>query len=222
MDQKTIIDFKNNKRTRIKVLDNLIKIDKKIYSSVLFEYEEIFKSLKSLRMKGDFNNTIYKTIAIKLSKIELEIIKYRTEFNEKIYDIFLDNCIKYLNKELIIKYIPIKEKNEVLNGLLSPSMINVFSDDWKIINKSNNYINFSSEEEIKMAILVFVISYIEVIKKEYNQNFPLFLDDVFRELDIDNINLLLKVMEDKSINCLITTQELKKIRNQEKIKIINL
>lgn len=222
IDQKVITEFKNSKKIRLNLFDKLISIDKKIYSSILAEFSKLKKILIKAREKVKFDDSFITVVAEQLSKTELEIIFYRKEFSKKIDELFFQNTYKYLKQEITLNYEPIKKEENILKELLVASMTTVSKDDWKIYKGVDNYLKFSSGGEIKITILILIISYIEIIKREFNQDFPLLLDDIFSELDDVNQKLLLKILIEKKINAFITTQSINHIYNKKDIQIINM
>ncbi len=224
IDSKLINDFKNNKKARQALIDKLISTDIKIYHYQLQEFIKLKKLLLQTLIEKPNERSIIVGTKDYLADIEKEIIENRTLFINKVNLTFEKNTKAIIKKDLKIKYLPMVIIKEIKKNLDAPYPITCSKDDYIILEGETNYFKFASEGEIRIVILLLIISYLEIINKEYNQLFPLLLDDVFSELDAKHSNILLETLLKKEINAFLTTTSMHKIKTMflDEIEIINL
>ncbi len=222
IDSKIMGSFKNNKVERVKFVDSLISSKVRVFPSLLKDFQKLKVALKKVKEEVRFDQTFIESIAMQLSKIEIEIMEKRVQFNNEVLKKFVDNSEKYINKKLRLVYKNIKTSENTYKELMKTSPTTISQDDFDIYLNQDSYTKYASEGEIIFVFLLLTISYIEIVRDEFNQDFPLLLDDIFSELDESNINDLLKILIEKEICAFITTPSVKIIDNKLKIQEIKL
>jgi DNA repair exonuclease SbcCD ATPase subunit len=217
-------DFKDYKSESLK-----IKIKKQNLTNELNGHVENFNKLKNelLKLKTEYNNfsknnllilDLEKKISnlkIENSKLEKDLLKIKNT-NKKykiLNDIFSTNGIRKNIIKNIVKPINIKLKN-YLKELESPFDIKL--DDEFNSNIYERYITtihpetLSTGESRKINISI-ALSYLDVIRNIQKSNL-LFLDEIFANVDEDNIYIILKLLKKISQKYNMTTI----VVNQEK------
>lgn len=205
VNKDTLNNFEKNKEKRWEILNELISIDKKIYFPLIKDFEKLFTSYKNSILIKDYHDSLKMSITEKIVNLEYEILKLRKDFFKKINKYFIRNSNTYLNKRLLVDYKTFfKEKNDLSKGLDEKKIITILDDEIILKNNSGEYININSKKERVFLNLLLLISILEYVRKEYNQEFPLLLDDVISEIDENNYILFFKILKDKNINTFIT------------------
>ncbi len=206
----------------------------KSYLNTYNEYNKILKT-RNEYLKVLFNNSIadknyLDILTDKLIEKAIIIYKKRKEYVDKINNsidknfqyIFNDSGlnVKYLNNIDIESYEEeeIRKKlREKLNKNYSRelqygmTMYGPHRDDLLFHYKGSDLKIYGSQGQQKIAILCFKLSEIPIFK-EYSGFYPvLLLDDIFSELDIKKRNKILKLVNEFSIQSIITTTDLKNI-----------
>ncbi|BDV02145.1 MAG: DNA replication and repair protein RecF [Candidatus Hepatoplasma vulgare] len=205
INKSILSNFEKSKEKRWEILNELISIDKKIYLPLIKDFEKSFTSYKNSILIKDYHDSLKMSITEKIVNLEYEILKLRKDFFKKINNYFIENLSLYLNTKLLIDYKTFfKEKNDLLRGLNEKKIITILDDEIVLKNENNEYVHISSKKERVFLNLLLLISIVEYVSKEYNQEFPLLLDDILSEIDEKNYFLFFKILKDKNINVFIT------------------
>lgn len=221
---KTIVLFKGDKYERLKFIDKLISAQTRVFSSLINDFNKVKTMLKKFK-EGFKTDDVYLDVLMEqLTDIQIEIINRRRKFTNQIIPIFEKNTNKYLGKSLRLVYKNIQEPDDIYKNLLKNSFVTVSRDDFDIYYKNDSYIKYASDGEIRIAFILLAISHIEIMRKDFNQDFLLLLDDIFSELDEKNINKLIDILIKKEIDSFITTPSMNSItlQNAQKIQEIKL
>ena len=108
-----------------------------------------------------------------------------------------------------MKHIFYKNYNKELN--YGMTMYGPHRDDFYFEYNNNDLKYFGSQGQQKIAILAYKLSEIPIFCDICGTEPLLLLDDIFSELDIKKRNKLLKFINDRSIQTIITTTDLKNI-----------
>ena len=108
-----------------------------------------------------------------------------------------------------MKHIFYKNYNKELN--YGMTMYGPHRDDFYFEYNNNDLKYFGSQGQQKIAILAYKLSEIPIFCDICGTEPLLLLDDIFSELDIKKRNKLLKFIDDRSIQTIITTTDLKNI-----------
>src|ERR1051325_5923372 len=185
----------------------LIKLDHKIYEKLLMDFDKLLISLQDINNNSIvINRSLKSEIVNSLSDLETEIINIRTKKISNLNSFYKKNTKKYLKKELNVVY-----KKAITK------------DDYLITYNKDIYLKVASDGQMKMAILLLAISFIEYLRKQYDLEFILLLDDIFSELDKKNSNLLLEILIDKNLNSFITSPKAKlEDKLKQKVQLIEI
>lgn len=211
INNKLINNFKYQKTTRQSLINILIKLDHKIYEKLLLDFDKLLISLQDINNNSIvINRSLKSEVVDSIKELEEEIINIREKEINNLNLFYQKNTKLYLKKELKLNYkCAIFAKDKILENLLLKPPITITKDDYVIGYNNDSYLKIASDGQIKMAILLLVISFIEYLKKEYDLEFILLLDDIFSELDKKNSNLFLQILLDKNLNSFITSPKVK-------------
>ena len=209
------------------------------YVLLLKEYNQILKQRNEyLKQKNNakFDKTYFNIITEKLVIKNIEIVKLRYDFinkiNESLKDVF-DNIssmgklkIKYKSfikeedlKENTLKEILISKYNDLFTNeiLQKTTLLGCHKDDFKIYLNDLDVTEFASQGQQRLAVLSLKLAEIEVFINEKNIKPIILLDDIFSELDEKKKNNIIKYFKD-DIQIFITTTDIKDINNKLKEK----
>ncbi len=148
---------------------------------------------KIIELINSKTSVIYKRI-MKTGNLE---IKYISDYDNKNFDDILDMYRNNYNRDL----------------LLRSTLLGIHKDDYLFYLDGHLMKEYASEGQQKNAIIAYKFALISVFE-EINSDLPiLILDDLFSELDIEKINNILKLIDDR-LQVFITTTE---IDNVEKV-----
>ena len=216
---------------------NLLNIElSQISKKYIYSYNEYNKILKLRneflkKFNNNSNNKIYLDILTdKLIEKAIVIYKIRNEFidniNSKILKIYkeISDC-----NQLYIKYMPNLELNLNDDLDIKNKLKNIFSisfnkeinygitlygphrDDFCFILNGNNLKNYGSQGQQKLAVLSLKLAEVDIFYN-YSNYYPVLLfDDIFSEFDIKKRNKILNYINNKKIQSVITTTDLKNI-----------
>lgn len=225
INNKLINNFKYQKTTRQSLFNMLIKLDHKIYEKLLMDFDKLLISLQDINNNSIvINRSLKSEIVNSLSDLETEIINIRTKKISNLNSFYKKNTKKYLKKELNVVYKKaITKDDNILENLLLKPPITITKDDYLITYNKDIYLKVASDGQMKMAILLLAISFIEYLRKQYDLEFILLLDDIFSELDKKNSNLLLEILIDKNLNSFITSPKAKlEDKLKQKVQLIEI
>lgn len=211
INNKLINNFKYQKTTRQSLINILIKLDHKIYEKLLSDFEKLLVSLQDINNNSIvINRSLKSEVVDSIKELEEEIINIREKEINNLNLFYQKNTKLYLKKELKLNYKKaIFSQDKILENLLLKPPITITKDDYIIEYNKEFYLKSASDGQMKMAILLLVISFIEYLREEYDLEFVLLLDDIFSELDKKNSNLFLQVLLDKNLNSFITSPKAK-------------
>ena len=206
----------------------------KTYLNTYNEYNKLLKT-RNEYLKILFNNNIadknyLDIITDKLVEKAVIIYQKRKEYIDKINEEINKNFqyisgesglkIEYLNNIELDSYEEDNIKKRFYEKLkknyyrelqYGMTMYGPHRDDLLFEFNGNDLKTYGSQGQQKIAILCFKLSEIPIFK-EFSGFYPvLLLDDIFSELDIKKRNKLLKLINDLSIQSIITTTDLKNI-----------
>ncbi len=209
------------------------------YVTLLKEYNQILKQRNEyLKLKNNakFDQTYFGIITDKLILKNIEIVKIRYDFINKV-----NACLKKVFNniakmgELSIKYKSfIKEEslnNPELKQLLKSRYDELFTnellqkttllgchkDDFKMYLDNLDVTEFCSQGQQRLSILSLKLAEIEVFINEKHIKPVILLDDIFSELDENKKNNIINYFKD-DIQIFITTTDIKEINKDLKEK----
>lgn len=226
-DRRKFIDISLSQVSKV-YFNNLMK-----YNQVLAQRNKLLKNSKSLE-------EVQKTISIwdtQLSTYASNVILSRIRFLNKLSPLVEDSHLELSeNKErLKIEYQGIlgETVQEIREKLLSAyqqslekdfylgyTSIGPHKDDIKIMLNGIDVRNFGSQGQQRTASLALKFGEIELLKKEFNEEPVLLLDDVLSELDEKRREKLIE--KSTKLQCIITCTEFKELADAATIfQIIN-
>ena len=209
------------------------------YVILLKEYNQLLKQRNEyLKQKNNakFDRTYFNVITEKLVQKNIDIVKIRYEFinkiNESLQGVFntltsMGNLkIKYKSfineKDLCdsnLKELLINRYNDLfMNELLQKTtLLGCHKDDFKMYLNDLDVTEFASQGQQRLSILSLKLAEIEVFINEKNIKPIILLDDIFSELDEIKKNNIIKYFKD-DIQIFITTTDIKDINKKLKEK----
>lgn len=202
--------IKSSPQKRRSFMDSELCQLSKIYMHNLTMYKKALMQrnilLKELNRTKDNYETL-KIWDIQLSRYASEIILAREEFIKSINEIAK---IKHKNitagkEELTIDYVKQVEKDRILEELeqnhkkdirYMTTSIGPHRDDLSFLINGINAQTYGSQGQQRTVALVLKLSEIELVKKNFNKNPILLLDDVLSELDRKRQGLLLNLVKE--------------------------
>lgn len=215
-----IIDYKKESKD-VFIKRNSLNTELKNYS---IEYKELSYELKSLKKEYDnFNENniaileIEKNIKkLKQTNEKLDIIikdiDKKNDKYEQLNEIFSMNGLRKSIIESTVKPIN-KYLTDYLEELGSSFRVEINNEfDAEIYERHINKVHpetLSTGEARKINVAI-ALSYLEIIRKVRNSNI-LFLDEIFANVDIENIDILLKALkrfsEKYKVNIIVISQD---------------
>lgn len=209
------------------------------YVLLLKEYNVLLKQRNEyLKQKNNakFDRTYFNIITDKLVSKNIEIVKIRYEFINKI-NMYLENVfndiagfgalkIKYksfINEEDLkddnLKQLILNRYNDLfMNELLQKTtLLGCHKDDFKMYLNDLDVTEFCSQGQQRLSVLSLKLAEIEVFIKEKNTRPIILLDDIFSELDELKKNNIINYFKD-DVQIFITTTDIKDINEELKEK----
>lgn len=209
------------------------------YVILLKEYNQILKQRNEyLKQKNNakFDKTYFSIITEKLVDKNIELIKIRYDFINKINDSLKDvfnnisnmGTLRIAYKSFIkeeelnkadLKDILIKRYNSLfMNELLQKTtLLGCHKDDFKMFLNDLDVTEFASQGQQRLSILSLKLAEIEVFIKEKKTSPIILLDDIFSELDEIKKNNIIKYFKE-DVQIFITTTDIKDISDDLKEK----
>ena len=209
------------------------------YVLLLKEYNQVLKQRNEyLKQKNNakFDRTYFNIITEKLVQKNIDIVKIRYEFINKINECLqgvFDNIaemgslrIKYksfINEADLndnnLKDLLINRYNDLfMNELLQKTtLLGCHKDDFKMYLNDLDVTEFASQGQQRLSILSLKLAEIEVFINENKIKPIILLDDIFSELDEIKKNNIIKYFK-KDIQIYITTTDIKDINEKLKEK----
>ena len=209
------------------------------YLLLLKEYNQILKQRNEyLKQKNNakFDKTYFSILTEKLVSKNIDIIKIRYDFIDKINK-YLSNVFDSLSSfgKLFIKYKSfitkedlskinlreelIKKYEELFTNelLQKTTLIGCHKDDFKLYINDLDVTEFASQGQQRLSILSLKLAEIEVFINERGKKPIILLDDIFSELDEIKKNNIINYFKD-DIQIFITTTDIKDISDELKEK----
>ena len=209
------------------------------YLFLLKEYNKILKQRNEyLKQKNNakFDRTYFNVITEKIIEKNIEIIKIRYDFIDKI-NYYLEDVFNSLSEygTLKIKYRSFIKKEDLKENNLKEIILNRYNDlfmnellqkttllgchkdDFKLYLNNSDVTEFASQGQQRLSILSLKLAEIEVFIKEKKIRPIILLDDIFSELDEIKKNNIIKYFKD-DIQIFITTTDIKDINDKLKEK----
>ena len=209
------------------------------YVLLLKEYNVLLKQRNEyLKQKNNakFDRTYFNIITDKLVSKNIEIVKIRYEFINKINmyqeNVFNDIAgfgtlkIKYksfINEEDLkddnLKQLILNRYNDLfMNELLQKTtLLGCHKDDFKMYLNDLDVTEFCSQGQQRLSVLSLKLAEIEVFIKEKNTRPIILLDDIFSELDELKKSNIINYFKD-DVQIFITTTDIKDINEELKEK----
>ena len=209
------------------------------YVILLKEYNQILKQRNEyLKQKNNakFDKTYFSIITEKLVDKNIELIRIRYDFINKINDSLKDvfnnisnmGTLRISYKSFIkeeelnkadLKDILIKRYNSLfMNELLQKTtLLGCHKDDFKMFLNELDVTEFASQGQQRLSILSLKLAEIEVFIKEKKTSPIILLDDIFSELDEIKKNNIIKYFKE-DVQIFITTTDIKDISDDLKEK----
>ena len=207
------------------------------YVLLLKEYNVLLKQRNEyLKQKNNakFDRTYFNIITDKLVSKNIEIVKIRYEFINKI-NMYLENVfndiagfgtlkIKYksfINEEDLkndnLKNLILNRYNDLfMNELLQKTtLLGCHKDDFKMYLNDLDVTEFCSQGQQRLSVLSLKLAEIEVFIKEKSTRPIILLDDIFSELDELKKNNIINYFKD-DVQIFITTTDIKDINEELK------
>lgn len=225
--------IKGSPSDRRRFLDTFISQYDPIYLKALSEYKKILKIrndfLKSIE-NNSFDTIMFDVINQKMIDAGKKVIELRNK-----YISILNENIKKVSNDLTnhefmveIKYNPDVEENIFKKTILDNKKIDILSkittkgpqkDDLDIYINNNNAISYSSQGQIRVAVLSMKLGIYELFNK-INNNIIIILDDVFSELDNNKQIYLMEYIQNVGQVFITTTDIYKLPKNIKEISNI--
>ncbi len=216
------------------------------YVLLLKEYNQILKQRNEyLKQKNNakFDRTYFNIITNKLIDKNIEIVKIRYDFInkinkelQKVFDNIADMGVlnikyksfineEYLEKEDLKEFLLNKYNSIFMNELLQKTtLLGCHKDDFKLYLNNLDVTEFCSQGQQRLSILSLKLSEIEVFIKEKKTKPIILLDDIFSELDDFKKNNIIKYFK-RDDQIFITTTDIKdlnkNIKEKASIYIVN-
>lgn len=228
---------KGSPNTRRNLLNIQLSQISKIYLNTYNEYNKILKTrneyLKVLFQNNIADKNYLDIITEKLIEKAVIIYQKRKEY----IDFINQNIDQYYQSitgdcGLKIIYQPNIEIDDYTSDNLKKILKNKFSknyykelnygmtiygphrDDFSFLFQGNDLKYFGSQGQQKVSILAFKLSEIDIFNVQCGTMPLLLLDDIFSELDIKKRNCLLKFINNRDIQTIITTTDLRNINKK--------
>lgn len=199
------------------------------YLKVINKYNKILKNRNEYLKNNirNFDDVYFEILTNELINLDIEIIKYRNEFINKI-NFYIKKIYKDLvgNEDIFIKYdtfITISSEKEMFNEIKNKfdkliyqekqqgiTLIGIHRDDFSIYLNDIKINNFGSQGQHRISILCFKLAEIEMMKENKYIKPILLLDDIFSELDTDKKNSIIKYI-DNDLQVFITSTDINNI-----------
>lgn len=209
------------------------------YVFKLKEYNQILKQRNEyLKQKSNakFDRTYFDIITDKLIQKNIELVKIRYDFINKINK-YLENVfnniagfgkleIRYksfiheedLKRDDLKDFIKNKYNSLFMSELLQKTtLLGCHKDDFKMVLNDLDVTEFCSQGQQRLSILSLKLAEIEVFIKEKNTKPIILLDDIFSELDEIKKNNIINYFKD-DVQIFITTTDIKDINKDLKEK----
>lgn len=209
------------------------------YVLCLKEYNQILKQRNEyLKQKNNakFDRTYFNIITDKLIQKNIELVKIRYDFINKINE-YLEGVfnniagfgkleIKYksfireedLKRDDLKDFVMDKYNSLFMSELLQKTtLLGCHKDDFKMVLNNLDVTEFCSQGQQRLSILSLKLAEIEVFIKEKNTKPIILLDDIFSELDEIKKNNIINYFK-SDVQIFITTTDIKDINEDLKEK----
>ncbi len=217
--------FRNEPQERRKFLDSSLCLLSEEYLNDLTDFKKILKQRNnSLYMEDEIVINILTKRLIDVSyKIYVKRNKLVNLLNKEIADIYykLFDTTNKLELRYITNLVQVNSKEEFLkqmedkfNSIKSEerkkktTLIGPQRDDLIAYLDNKEVYSYSSQGQNRLVVLALYLSLDNILKKQYNKEPILLLDDVFSDLDTKRKELLLEYLKSKE-QVFITTTDLK-------------
>jgi len=201
MQHRTIVEFKYNKKTRISFIDKSISNYFLIYEKIIKDFERIYKIFYENRESQDL--LLKETTANKLRELEREIVKLRLEFVDKINSFLPNKTQEVLGFGVYLKYKQTKTQEQGIDSILK-SFETIKKDDFIFVVEGDDIFEFKSQGENRMTMIMFIETLIEIDNEKDTTPKILLLDDIFSDLDNNNIEKILKILKNNEATTIVT------------------
>lgn len=201
------------------------------YLKILNNYNKVLKNRNEYLKNNlnNFNNIYFDVLTDEIINLNIQIIKYRNDFINKI-NFYIKKIYKDLvgNDEIYIKYDTFveilddkklyKEIKKKFNKILyqekqqGTTLIGIHRDDFSIYLNDVKINNYGSQGQHRISILCFKLAEIEMMRENKYIKPILLLDDIFSELDNEKKNNILKYI-DNDLQIFITSTDINNIDN---------
>ncbi len=203
------------KSIRRQFFNTELSIISKSYIYEINKYNKILKERNEILKNYDKNkNIILNVITEQLIESSKIIYKYRENFINNL-NLYIKEIHKSLYKEeLYLKYLPSIKYSEFMNVynekleydiLKKTTTRGVHRDDFSLILNGSDVINYASQGQVRSIVLSLKISLFYYMKKLFNNDIVLLLDDVFSELDNERVKSLVKFLINENQTFITTT-----------------
>jgi len=215
---------------RRNLLDNDIAQVSPAYNTKLQQYNRILNQRNYLLRKIAMNQTADKQLDVwnqQFLEMSNDIVEKRLEVLEKLTPLtrLMQRRLTEGQENLEIRYIlnkdkPIKRNSEIKNLLLAEmnkyrgeefkrgiTLCGPHRDDLLISLNGNDLKYYGSQGQHRTTVLAVKLAELEFFKAESGEYPVLLLDDVLSELDQQRRDQLLNTIQEKNIQCFITTTE---------------
>lgn len=217
--------FRNEPQERRKFLDSSLCLLSEEYLNDLTDFKKILKQRNnSLYMEDEIVINILTKRLIDVSyKIYVKRNKLVNLLNKEIADIYykLFDTTNKLELRYITNLVQVNSKEEFLKQMedkfdsikseerkKKTTLIGPQRDDLIAYLDNKEVYSYSSQGQNRLVVLALYLSLDNILKKQYNKEPILLLDDVFSDLDTKRKELLLEYLKSKE-QVFITTTDLK-------------
>ena len=199
------------------------------YLKILNNYNKILKNRNEYLKNNlrNFDDTYFQILTDKLINLNIDIIKYRNEFLNKI-NFYIKKIYKDLNGDgsIYIKYETFIENmndKEMFQKIRKKfdkiiyqekqqgtTLLGIHRDDFSIYLNDIKINNYGSQGQHRVAILCFKLAEIEMMRENKYVKPILLLDDIFSELDNTKKNNIIKYI-DNDLQVFITSTDIDNI-----------
>lgn len=222
--------FKDSPKRRREFLDDEISKMSPSYYYLLLDYRKILKERNELLKQDNFDKLFLEVLTKKIAQLNLEIIKRRYDFIDKLNLILIDKFkeVSKIEKEVSIEYDSFISKEELDYEKVyqkikdkqdedlkyKSTQLGIHRDDllFKIDEKELSI--FASQGQMRLCIIATKLSLLDLSYKSTGSRAIVVFDDVLSELDeIRQTQILEKVPKDNQIfiTCAQSKEQIKKL-----------
>ena len=228
--------FKDSPKRRREFLDDEISKMSPSYYHLLLEYRKVLKERNELLKQDNFDKIFLDVLTKRISQLNLEILKRRYDFIDKLNEILKDKFkeVSKIEKDVVIEYESFVNKDEVNNETIYQKLKDKYEEDlkykstqlgihrddllFKIDDKPLSV--FASQGQMRLCIIATKLALLDLSYKSTGSRAIVVFDDVLSELDeTRQTQILEKVPKDNQIfiTCAQSKEQIKRLLKKGKM-----